>query len=192
MKAQIAIFASGAGTNAENLIRYFRTSDVAQVVLVLTNKAQAGVLDRAHQLEVPTYIFDKETLNSTSEVIDRLKEARIDWVILAGFLLKVPISLVQAYPDHILNIHPALLPKYGGKGMYGRHVHQAVLDARETETGISIHFVNENYDEGAMIAQRSVSLGQDETVDSIAEKVHQLEYLWFPQIVEQTIAQTPL
>lgn len=190
MKAKIAIFASGAGTNAENLIRYFRTSDLAQVVLVLTNRSQAGVLDRAHQLGVPTYIFDKETLNTTTEIIERLKGAQIDWVILAGFLLKIPISLVQTYPDRILNIHPALLPKYGGKGMYGRHVHQAVLDAGETETGISIHLVNENYDEGSLIAQRSVALGQHETVDSIAQKVHQLEYLWFPQIVEHTISQT--
>ena len=190
MKAKIAIFASGAGTNAENLIRYFRTSDLAQVVLVLTNRSQAGVLDRAHQLGIPTYIFDKETLNTTTEIIERLKGAQIDWVILAGFLLKIPISLVQAYPDRILNIHPALLPKYGGKGMYGRHVHQAVLDAGETETGISIHLVNENYDEGSLIAQRSVALGQYETVDSIAQKVHQLEYLWFPQIVEHTISQT--
>ena len=188
MKARIAIFASGAGTNAENLISYFRTSDVAQVDLVLTNKKEAGVLEKAKALEVPTYVFSKQDLNSSDAVLQTLKDFNIDWIVLAGFLLKVPESLIDAYPDRIINIHPALLPKYGGKGMYGQHVHRAVLEAGERETGISIHFVNEHYDQGAMIAQHKVNLGDEETAESIAAKVHALEYKWFPPIVEETIS----
>ena len=188
MKARIAIFASGAGTNAENLISYFRTSDVAQVDLVLTNKKEAGVLEKAKALEVPTYVFSKQDLNSSDAVLQTLKDFNIDWIVLAGFLLKVPESLIDAYPYRIINIHPALLPKYGGKGMYGQHVHRAVLEAGERETGISIHFVNEHYDEGAMIAQHKVNLGDEETAESIAAKVHALEYKWFPPIVEETIS----
>ena len=188
MKARIAIFASGAGTNAENLISYFRTSDVAQVDLVLTNKKEAGVLEKAKALEVPTYVFSKQDLNSSDAVLQTLKDFNIDWIVLAGFLLKVPESLIDAYPYRIINIHPALLPKYGGKGMYGQHVHRAVLEAGERETGISIHFVNEHYDQGAMIAQHKVNLGDEETAESIAAKVHALEYKWFPPIVEETIS----
>ena len=188
MKARIAIFASGAGTNAENLIRYFRTSDVAQVVLVLTNKPEAAVLQKASALDVDTKVFNKTDLNQSTAVLQSLKDANVDWVILAGFLLKVPGNLIEAFPNRIVNIHPALLPKYGGKGMYGHHVHKAVLEAGEAETGISIHYVNQQYDEGAMIAQRKVNLDDDETAESIAAKVHALEYQWFPKIVEETIS----
>lgn len=191
MKARIAIFASGAGTNAQNLIKHFRTSDVAQVVLVLTNKPQAPVIQKAAALGVPFRTFTKQELNQTDGVLQLLQEAQADWIVLAGFLLKVPANLIDAYPNRIINIHPALLPKYGGKGMYGQHVHQAVLQAGESETGISIHYVNEHYDEGAIIAQRKVALGQDETVRSIADKVHALEYRWFPQIIEETITLHP-
>jgi len=187
MNRRIAIFASGAGTNAENLIRHFRTSDVAQVVLVLSNREHAGVLEKAKALDVNTIIFTKQELTETSQILELLKQVEVDWIVLAGFLLKVPSNLIEAFPDRIINIHPALLPKYGGKGMYGDHVHRAVLEAGEFETGISIHLVNENYDEGAMIAQHRVQLDAEETVDSIAHKVHQLEHQWFPVVVEETI-----
>ena len=186
-KKRIVIFASGNGTNAENIIRYFNATELAEVVLVLSNRRDAKVLERAKKLKVNTFYFNKEELNSEDGVLKMLKEVGPDLIVLAGFLLKLPKMIIAAFSNRIINIHPALLPKYGGKGMYGAFVHKSVLENKETETGITIHYVNENYDEGAIIAQKKVSLSENETFESIAEKVHKLEYEWFPRIIEEVL-----
>ena len=175
MKKNIAIFASGSGSNAENIIRYFQKNDSVQVSLVLSNKSDAYVLERAHRLGVPSNVFPKEDWIAGDEILAILQEYRIDFVVLAGFLVRVPDLLLHAYPDKIINIHPALLPKYGGKGMYGARVHQAVKEAGETETGITIHYVNEVYDEGEKILVKELQIAQDETVDSLESRIKELE-----------------
>lgn len=187
MKKRIVIFASGNGTNAENIIKYFQRSQSAEVVLVLSNKKDAKVLDKAKSLNVQAMSFSKSELFSEDGVLNILKEINPNLIVLAGFLLKFPKIILKDYPEKVINIHPALLPKYGGKGMYGSFVHQAVMDNNEKETGITIHYVNENYDEGAIISQHSVTLSENETVDAIAEKVHNLEYKWFPKVIEDIL-----
>ncbi|WP_310993342.1 phosphoribosylglycinamide formyltransferase [Aequorivita marina] len=187
MKKRIVIFASGSGTNAENIIKYFQRAQFAEVVLVLSNKKDAKVLERAEKHEVRAAYFTKKELVSEVGVLKLLKETKPDLIVLAGFLLKFPEFIIAEFPDKVINIHPALLPKYGGKGMYGDFVHQAVLDNNESETGITIHYVNENYDEGAIISQQKVKLDDAETVESIAGKVHQLEYQWFPKVIEMVL-----
>lgn len=186
---RIAIFASGSGTNAEEIIKYFKekNNDV-EVALVLSNKKDAFVLQRAKKLNVPSLTFTKEELKS-GKVAAWLKEYKIDWIVLAGFLLKVPGKIIEAFPERIVNIHPALLPAYGGKGMYGERVHQAVIEAGEKESGISIHFVNENYDEGDIIFQAKCKIDKDDTPDSLADKIHVLEHKYFPKVLEDTIVQ---
>lgn len=186
-KKKIAVFASGTGTNAENLISYFKNNPIAEVVLVLTNNPKAGVIARAEKQNVKTFTFNKEQLNISNEVLNILENAEIDWIILAGFLLKFPATIIEKYPHHIINIHPALLPKYGGKGMYGMNVHKAVVENKEKETGISIHYVNENYDEGAIIFQAKTDLSVTDTPETVAQKVHQLEYEHFPKVVEKLV-----
>lgn len=186
-KKKIAVFASGKGTNAENLINYFKNNPLAEVVLVLANNPNAEVINRAENLNVTTFLFNKEQLNQSNEVVSALKKAEIDWIVLAGFLLKFPQSIIEAFPNHIINIHPALLPKYGGKGMYGMNVHRAVVENGEKETGISIHYVNENYDEGAIIFQAKTDISASDTPESVAYKVHQLEFEHFPKVVEKLI-----
>lgn len=183
---RIAIFASGSGSNAENIIRYFSDSAKIKVVLVLTNNPKAKVIERTKKLNVSCKVFSKQELNENEEFLNDLIN-NVDYIILAGFLLLFPKRITDQFPDKIINIHPALLPKYGGKGMFGMNVHQAVFDNREKETGITIHFVNENYDEGAIIFQKKVKIDIDDTPDSIAEKIHQLEYKYFPKIIESTI-----
>lgn len=190
MEKRIVIFASGNGTNAENLIKYFNQGTAprpARVVLVLSNRPAAPVLDRAKNLNVPSASFSKEELHAAQGVVKTLKDAKPDLIVLAGFLLKFPDSILREFPNKVVNIHPALLPKYGGKGMYGGFVHRAVLENRDLETGISVHYVNENYDEGAIISQKKVTLTADETAETIAEKVHSLEYEWFPKIIEEVL-----
>ncbi|PKQ68864.1 phosphoribosylglycinamide formyltransferase [Raineya orbicola] len=186
-KQRIAIFASGNGTNAENVILYFQNHATIEVACVLSNKADAFVLERAKKYRIPTYIFQKTDFYETNKVLEILQKEQISWIILAGFLWLVPENILQAFPNKIINIHPALLPKYGGKGMYGNRVHQAVWENKETETGITIHFANAHYDEGQIIFQARIALLPEDTPESIAQKVHYLEYEHFPKVIEQTI-----
>lgn len=179
---RIVIFASGSGTNAENIIRHFKDSELARVSWVLCNKKDAGVLQRAADLGVPTRVFDRQELFSPDFMDFVRREA--DLVVLAGFLLKVPEELTHSFPGSMINIHPALLPRYGGKGMYGMNVHRAVVANREKESGITIHYVNENYDEGAIIFQKSVPLDEADTPEDVAAKIHVLEQENFPQVIE--------
>ena len=180
----IAIFASGSGTNAENLIRFFRTSRFGKVRVVLTNRSDAGVINRAQYLEVESLVFTREQFYSSQEVLDLLVERDIDYIVLAGFLWLVPEYLLLPFENKIVNIHPALLPKYGGKGMYGSRVHMAVIEAGESESGISIHYVNREYDEGDIIFQAKCKIDSDESPDSLAKKIHELEYEYFPNVLE--------
>lgn len=185
MPIKIAIFASGSGSNAENIANYHSKSSVFEFPLIISNKADAFVHERAKKLQIPSFTFSKEDFLSGDRIITLLKEHKIEYIVLAGFLLRIPSSLIEAYPNKIINIHPALLPKFGGKGMYGRHVHQAVVDAGETESGITIHYVNGNYDEGNIIFQAKCPVLPTDTADTIAEKVHALEYEHFPKIISE-------
>lgn len=183
----IAIFASGSGSNAENICRYFKNSKQIRVTLIISNKKESYVLKRAESLLVESVVFIKSDFQTSSKVVDCLKNKKIDFIVLAGFLLKVPDNLLEAYPNRIINIHPALLPKYGGKGMYGGYVHKAVKEAGETESGITIHYVNENYDEGNIIYQAKCAIQADDTPDDIANKVHALEYKYYPEVIESVV-----
>lgn len=189
-KINIAIFVSGSGTNCENLIRYFSGSDSINCALVLSNKADAYGLVRAERLGVPTAVTPKAQLNDPEVMMPLLREYKIDFIVLAGFLPLVPDFLIEAYPRRIVNIHPALLPKYGGKGMWGHHVHEAVKAAGEQETGMTVHYVTPVCDSGEIIAQFHTALSPDDTVDDIAEKEHQLEMEHFPQVVELVLKKT--
>jgi phosphoribosylglycinamide formyltransferase-1 len=182
----IVIFASGSGTNAENIIKYFLNSSKAKVVSVLTNNANAKVIERAKKYNVQTLIFSKSDLNE-SELLQKINNFQPDLLVLAGFLLKIPESWVAAYPNKIINIHPALLPKFGGKGMYGMHIHEAVVANKESETGITIHYVNENYDEGAILFQSAVALTSEDTAEDVAFKIHELEQKYFPEVIEKLL-----
>jgi phosphoribosylglycinamide formyltransferase-1 len=182
---RIAIFASGTGTNTVRIIEYFKGHSTIEVPLVLSNKAEAPVLEKAKSLGVEAYAFNRGQLYETNQVIEKLEAEKIDVIVLAGFLWKVPDNLLKAYPDRIINIHPALLPKFGGKGMYGMHVHRAVKEADETETGISIHLVNEEYDKGRMLFQAKCEVTEADTPETIAQKVHTLEHAHFPQQIER-------
>lgn len=185
----IAIFASGSGSNAENISNYFKDKDGVSIRLIISNKADAFVHKRAEVLGIKSVTFSKDSFENSDLVLDCLKENKINFIVLAGFLLKVPQNLIDAYPQRIINIHPALLPKFGGKGMYGDNVHKAVVAARETESGITIHYINENYDEGAIIFQARCDVLPDDTYQDVAEKVHQLEYLHFPPVINSVIAE---
>ncbi len=184
---RIVIFASGSGTNAQNIIKYFQKSDFAKVTFVLSNKKNAKVLERAKNLNVPASSFTKEDLCDTDKILNVLKNEDPDIIVLAGFLLKFPESILNVFPNKVINIHPALLPKYGGKGMYGPHVHESIIKNKESETGITIHFVNENYDEGAIVSQKIVSISEKDTAVSVDEKVHKLEYEFFPKVIEEIL-----
>ena len=184
---RIAVFASGSGSNAENLINYFNDSELADISVIFCNRKEAGVRQRAERHSVPFIYFTPDQLKDGT-VLGKLKQYRIDFIVLAGFLLKIPKDLIEAYPDRIVNIHPALLPDYGGKGMYGMRVHEAVVEAGEQETGITIHYVNENYDQGEIIFQATVEVYEDDSPEDVAEKVHELEYKYYPQVVEDLIA----
>jgi phosphoribosylglycinamide formyltransferase 1 len=184
---RIAIFASGSGTNAEQIMLYFQKHAQIEVVLVLSNKADAFVLERAKKFNVPSKVFNREQFRETGEVLGWLVKNRITHIVLAGFMWLMPENIIRAYPNKIINIHPALLPKYGGKGMYGHHVHEAVKAAGETETGISIHLVNEKYDEGRILFQESTLLEITDTPDTIAHKVHALEYKHYPEQIEKWV-----
>ncbi|NVO01060.1 MAG: phosphoribosylglycinamide formyltransferase [Bacteroidetes bacterium] len=183
----IAIFASGSGTNAQRIIEYFANNSKIQISLVLSNKSDAFVLERAKKLNKPSFVFTADQFKNTDIVIEKLKEYNIDFIVLAGFLLKVPENIIKAFPNSIINIHPALLPKYGGKGMYGANVHKAVIEAKEPKSGITIHYVNEHYDEGQIVFQATCEISENDTAETLAEKIHLLEFEHFPRIIEEVV-----
>jgi phosphoribosylglycinamide formyltransferase-1 len=183
---KIALFASGSGTNVENIVRYFAETPDVSFPLVVSNKTEAYVHERAKKLHIPSFTFPKAGFEN-GDVLRLLQEKEVDWIVLAGFLLKIPPLLLGAYPLRIINIHPALLPQYGGKGMYGMHVHEAVVANRESETGITIHYVNEDYDEGQIVFQARCPVAPQDTPENVASKVHSLEYRYFPETIERII-----
>lgn len=187
MSKNIAVLASGNGTNAENIIRYFQDSESVHIGLVLTNRETAFVMERARCLNVPSVYIPKEEWKEGMSVLALLRDRKIDFIVLAGFLARVPDCILHAYPNKIINIHPSLLPKFGGKGMYGNRVHEAVVAAGEKESGITIHYINENFDEGKIIRQYKCPIWPGETAEQVAEKVHALEYEYYPQVIAELI-----
>lgn len=185
---KLVIFASGAGSNAQRIDEYFQQKGLpVQVALILSNNPQAGVLARAEKRKIPTLVFNRETFFRTDFIPQILRHIRPDLIVLAGFLWKIPEALIQAFPQKIINIHPSLLPQYGGKGMYGMHVHRAVIAQGETHSGISIHYVNEQYDQGQLICQASTPVAPTDTPQTLAEKIHALEYEYFPKTIEKLL-----
>ena len=183
---RLAIFASGEGTNTQHLIDYFKGSDVS-IALIVCNNANANVLKRAQNSNIPTVLTNKEEFYGGDVLVNRLKDEKIDLIVCAGFLWKIPNNILKAYPNKIVNIHPALLPKFGGKGMYGLNVHKAVIDSKEKESGITIHYLNEHYDEGKIILQKKCEVTINETPESLAQKVQMLEHEWYPKTIEQLL-----
>lgn len=183
---KIVLFASGNGSNVENIIRYFKNNNEVSVAGVFSNNPQAKVLEKANSQKVDTFVFTKSELED-SVVLEKLQSLQPDLIVLAGFLLKFPEHIIKKYPYKIINVHPALLPKYGGKGMYGMHVHKVVLENKEKETGITIHYVNEHYDEGEFIFQESVNVEDCYSAEAIAAKVQSLEHEYFPKVIEQIL-----
>ena len=184
---KIAIFASGNGTNAENICNYFINNKNIGVVLLATNKKTAFVVERVKKFNLPVFSFTKEELNNTSLVQKKLLEYSVDLIVLSGFLLKVPENIISLFPNKIINIHPSLLPKFGGRGMYGENVCRSVIDAKEVRSGITIHYVNNNYDEGNIIFQEKISLVKNESVESLLEKIRVLEMRFFPVVIERVV-----
>lgn len=182
----IAIFASGTGSNALKIIEHFRNSEVANVVLIVSNNPEAGVLQIAEEKKIPSLIIERKRFYEDG-YREELKKYNIDLIVLAGFLLKIPAVLIQSYPNKIINIHPALLPKFGGKGMYGSKVHEAVINAKEKESGITIHYVDEIYDHGKIIFQAKCSVEENDTAKSLAKKIHALEHSFYPSIIEKVL-----
>jgi len=187
MSIKTALFASGSGSNAENIIRYFSDNHSIEFPVILSNNVNAFVHERAKNLQVPSYTFSKEDFAAGDKIVTFLRELDVDLIVLAGFMLKIPQNLIDAFPDRIINIHPALLPKFGGKGMYGDHVHKAVVAAGEKESGITIHYVNENYDEGNVIFQAKCEVTSSDSPTDVAQKVHALEYEFYPKVIESLI-----
>jgi len=183
----LAIFASGSGTNAENIARYFAGSKEIGVKCIIANKKNAGVLERANRLNISSYYFSNVEIKKVDTVIECLNNCQIDYIILAGFLSLIPAKMIDAFPNRILNIHPAILPNYGGKGMYGDNVHKSVLSSREKQSGISIHYVNEKYDDGTLILQAYCPVSLEDSVKTLANRIHKLEYRYYPQAIEQVI-----
>lgn len=187
MKKRIAIFASGSGSNAQKIMEHFKKSDEAEVAIVLSNNPEAYVLQRADNFEIPTHIFDRTEFRDTDEIIKILKNLQIDLIVLAGFLWLIPKNLLEAFPNKIINIHPSLLPAYGGKGMYGDYVHKSVLSNKDPESGITIHFVNEHFDEGEIIYQAKFRIEPNDDLEMIKFKGQQLEHLHFPRVIENLL-----
>lgn len=186
-KIHVAIFASGSGTNAEEFFKYFRSHNQIEISTLYSNNANAFALTRASNHQIPSVTFTRKEFYHSSSVIELLKESSIDFIVLAGFMWLIPTDLVQAYPERIINIHPALLPKFGGKGMYGNHVHKAAIEANEAESGITIHYVNDRFDEGKIVFQKTVEIVKGESPESLANKIHLLEYAHYPEVAERTI-----
>ena len=189
-KHKIAILVSGTGTNAINIIEYFEKNSVADVVLVISNKTDALAVEKAQNKGGKTVVFNNESFKKNGVVLDYLMSQSVDFIVLAGFLIKISNDIIHAYPNKIVNLHPSLLPKYGGKGMYGKRVHRAVIEAQESESGISIHFVNKEYDEGAIIFQAKVSVEKGDSVEVLTKKIQQLEHRFFPKVIEQVISKS--
>lgn len=187
MSIKIAIFGSGSGTNAENIMQYFNGNLSIEVALVLSNKADAYILERARLHHIPSAVFTKTDFNNTLKLLSLLKEHEVDFIVLAGFLLQIPVDLIHAYPNKIINIHPALLPKYGGKGMYGDRVHEAVIASGDKFSGITIHYIDEHYDSGSIIFQAKCDVLTTDTPNDLATRIHALEYKYFPKVIEDTI-----
>ena len=185
---RIAIFASGNGSNAQRIADFFSGKGILEIAAIYSNNPDAYVLERAKMMNIPSIIFNRNVLNQTHEILDDLIARRVDWIILAGFLWLIPEYLLKAYPQKIINIHPALLPNYGGKGMYGARVHEAVIASGDTESGITIHFVNEKYDEGQVIFQEKCLVEREETPESLALKIHELEYKYFPEVISKLVS----
>jgi len=183
---KIVLFASGNGSNAENIMAHFEKSGQGTVVGIFTNNSHAKVIERAKNYNVATYVFNKTEL-SDDTVLNNLQELQPDLIVLAGFLLKFPVHIINEFPNKVINIHPALLPNYGGKGMYGMHVHNAILDNKEKETGITVHYVNEHFDEGEFIFQANVNIENCSSAEEIAQKIHELEMEHFPKVIEKLI-----
>ena len=184
---RLSIFASGAGSNAQKMIDYFLNSTIATIALIVCNKPGAGVLSIAKKESIPSLLIEKENFFRGDAYLPQLKEAGIDFIVLAGFLWKIPTTLIEAYPKRIVNIHPALLPKFGGRGMYGQYVHEAVLQAGEMESGITIHYVDEHYDNGDVIFQTACPVLDGDTPETIAQRIHLLEHLHYPRVVEEAV-----
>jgi len=187
MSIKIAIFGSGSGTNAENIIQYFEKSSSIEVGLVLSNKTDAYILERARLHRIPSVVYAKPDFQNADNLLSLLEKYNIDFVVLAGFLLQIPVELIHRYPNKIVNIHPALLPKFGGKGMYGDRVHEAVIAAGEKSSGITIHYIDEHYDSGSVIFQTTCDVLLSDTPQSLASRIHALEYKYFPKVIEETI-----
>lgn len=187
MKKRIAIFASGSGSNAQKIMEHFKRHAEAEVVLILTNNPSAYVLQRADNFEIPSHIFTRQEFYETDDVIRMLKNLQVDLIVLAGFLWLVPPDLLQAFPNKIINLHPALLPKYGGKGMYGDNVHKAILAANEEESGITIHFASEQFDEGEIIHQSKFKIEPGDNLEMVKFKGQQLEHQYFPKVIENLL-----
>jgi len=187
MITRLAIMASGNGTNAQRIMEYFSLKSPTRIELLLCNNPEAFVLERAKNLKVPAILFDRKEFYETRHILDVMSLQGIDWIILAGFLWLIPLHILSFYPNRIINIHPALLPKYGGKGMYGMKVHESVIRNKEKESGITIHYVNEVYDEGQIILQEKCPVISGDTPETLAERVHELEYLWYPKVIEKVI-----
>lgn len=183
---RIAILASGSGSNAENIVNYFAGKGEVEIPFIMSNNKSAFVHERAARLGVPSVTFGRDKLES-GEVLAYLREQKIDFVVLAGYMLKIPDDMLAAYPDRIVNIHPSLLPKYGGRGMHGDHVHEAVVAAHETESGITIHYLNDRYDEGSVVFQAKCEVLPTDTPHDVATKVHALEYAHFPHVIEELV-----
>jgi len=186
----VALFASGSGSNAVNLIRYFDAHESIRIRLLVCNKPDAPVVEKVKALGIEVLVTDNAAFETGNSIAEVLKEWQIGWIVLAGFLRKLPALLIRAYENRIINLHPALLPKYGGKGMYGMFVHQAVIAAKEAQSGITIHLVNEEFDAGETLAQYSIDLDEQDSPESVAVKVQELEHLYFPSIIERTIKST--
>ena len=186
----IALFASGNGTNVQQITEYFNTNGDIQVSCVVVNRRNIYVIERAKKLGLPCFYFNREDFYNTDKVLSLMRERSIDYIILAGFLWLIPENLIAAFPQRIINIHPALLPKYGGKGMYGHNVHQAVVEAGEQESGITVHYVNEHYDSGDIIFQAKCSVSSQDSADDLAQKIHLLEKEYFPKIIERVVNNT--
>ena len=184
---KLAIFASGNGTNAQRISEYFAHHDMVQVACIVYNRKDAFVAERARRLGVPAQYFGRKDFYENGRVLNYLRSQGIDWVILAGFLWLVPQDILDAFPGRVINIHPALLPKYGGKGMFGEHVHEAVIAHHETESGITIHIVDQHYDRGTTLFQAKCSLTAEDTPETLATKIHELEQKHFPVVIEQTV-----
>lgn len=187
---RIAIFASGSGSNAQRIMEHFKRNKEMEVAIVLSNRADSYVLQRADNFEIPTHVFSKEELYESSTILQLLKNLDIDLIVLAGFLWLIPENIIRQYPRRIINIHPALLPKYGGKGMYGDKIHENVIANHDHETGITIHYVNESFDEGEIIYQNKCVVDNTDTTEKLAYKVHQLEHLHYPRIIEDLLKKT--